>query len=84
MVRYWRQTNSFLSHRASEIQVDENLPRSAAQVLTGAGHDVDGVAEEGLTGASRSCSRSPSATVGLPATRQTVCRCPRRRRANSC
>jgi predicted nuclease of predicted toxin-antitoxin system len=34
-----------------KFKLDENLPVSAAAILTSAGHDVDTVAAEGLTGA---------------------------------
>jgi predicted nuclease of predicted toxin-antitoxin system len=34
-----------------KVKLDENLPRSARDVLVEAGHEVDTVAEEGLTGA---------------------------------
>jgi predicted nuclease of predicted toxin-antitoxin system len=34
-----------------KVKLDENLPRSARDVLIAAGHDVDTVTEEGLTGA---------------------------------
>lgn len=34
-----------------KIKLDENLPGSAKAVLTGAGHDVDSVEDEGLAGA---------------------------------
>ena len=36
---------------ASEGELDENLPRSASQVLVAAGHDVDTVVDEDLAGA---------------------------------
>jgi predicted nuclease of predicted toxin-antitoxin system len=34
-----------------KVKLDENLPRSAREVLVAVGHDVDSVAEEDLTGA---------------------------------
>ena len=34
-----------------KVKLDENVPRSAALALIDAGHDVDTVTEEGLTGA---------------------------------
>ena len=34
-----------------KFKLDENLPVSSAAILTEAGHDVDTVGEEGLTGA---------------------------------
>lgn len=34
-----------------KIKLDENLPVSAAAILQAAGHDVDTVTAEGLTGA---------------------------------
>jgi predicted nuclease of predicted toxin-antitoxin system len=34
-----------------KFKLDENLPVSAADALTGCGHDVDTVMAEGLTGA---------------------------------
>lgn len=34
------------------VKLDENIPRSAPQVLLAAGHDVDTVVDEGLGGAS--------------------------------
>lgn len=34
-----------------KFKLDENLPVSAADVLTGCGHDADTVIAEGLTGA---------------------------------
>jgi len=34
-----------------KFKLDENLPASAAAILAGAGHDVDTVSVEGLTGA---------------------------------
>jgi predicted nuclease of predicted toxin-antitoxin system len=34
------------------VKLDENMPRSASQVLVAAGHDVDTVVDEGLAGAS--------------------------------
>jgi predicted nuclease of predicted toxin-antitoxin system len=34
-----------------KFKLDENLPVSAAAILTGAGHDVDTVGQEGLSGA---------------------------------
>jgi predicted nuclease of predicted toxin-antitoxin system len=34
------------------VKIDENLPESVARVVRGAGHDVDTVREEALTGAS--------------------------------
>ncbi len=33
------------------VKLDENLPKSLADVLTSAGHDTDSVTSEGLTGA---------------------------------
>lgn len=33
-----------------KVKLDENLPRSARQVLADAGHDVDTVHDEQLTG----------------------------------
>jgi predicted nuclease of predicted toxin-antitoxin system len=33
-----------------KFKLDENLPVSSAAILTSAGHDVDTVAQEGLTG----------------------------------
>jgi len=33
------------------IKLDENMPRRLVEPLTGLGHDVDTVEEEGLTGA---------------------------------
>ena len=33
------------------VKVDENLPESAVRVVKAAGHDVDTVRDEGLTGA---------------------------------
>jgi hypothetical protein len=33
------------------FKLDENLPVSSAAILTGAGHDVDTVTDEGLIGA---------------------------------
>ena len=35
-----------------KFKLDENLPASAAAILASAGHDVDTVPGEGLTGAS--------------------------------
>lgn len=35
-----------------KVKLDENVPRSASQVLDAAGHDVDTVVDEDLTGAS--------------------------------
>ena len=32
-----------------KFKLDENLPVSSAAILTGAGHDVDTVTEEGLS-----------------------------------
>jgi Domain of unknown function (DUF5615) len=34
-----------------KFKLDENLPPSSAAILAGAGHDVDTVGEEGLSGA---------------------------------
>jgi len=34
------------------VKLDENIPRSACQVLIAAGHDVDTVVDEDLGGAS--------------------------------
>ena len=34
-----------------KVKLDENMPRSASQVLIAAGHDVDTVVEEDLAGA---------------------------------
>jgi predicted nuclease of predicted toxin-antitoxin system len=34
-----------------KFKLDENLPVSSAEALTGCGHDVDTVTAEGLTGA---------------------------------
>jgi predicted nuclease of predicted toxin-antitoxin system len=34
-----------------KFKLDENLPASSTAILTGVGHDVDTVADEGLTGA---------------------------------
>lgn len=34
-----------------KVKLDENLPRSARDVLVETGHEVDSVPEEGLTGA---------------------------------
>ena len=34
-----------------KVKLDENVPRSAGAVLAAAGHDVDSVAGENLTGA---------------------------------
>lgn len=34
-----------------KVKLDENIPRSAAALLIDAGHDVDTVTAEGLTGA---------------------------------
>ena len=34
-----------------KFKLDENLPVSSAAILTGAGHDVDTVTQEGLIGA---------------------------------
>ena len=34
-----------------KIKLDENLPASATAILRAAGHDVDTVVSEGLTGA---------------------------------
>ena len=34
-----------------KVKLDENMPRSANQVLIAAGHDVDTVVEENLAGA---------------------------------
>lgn len=33
-----------------KVKLDENIPRRAAEVLTRAGHEIDTVVEEGLTG----------------------------------
>jgi Domain of unknown function (DUF5615) len=33
-----------------KVKLDENLPVSSAAILTGAGHDVDTVAQQGLIG----------------------------------
>jgi predicted nuclease of predicted toxin-antitoxin system len=33
------------------VKIDENLPESAVTVVKAAGHDVDTVRDEGLTGA---------------------------------
>jgi predicted nuclease of predicted toxin-antitoxin system len=34
-----------------KFKLDENLPASSAAILAGAGHDVDTVGQEGLSGA---------------------------------
>jgi len=36
------------------VKIDENLPESAVTVVRAAGHDVDTVRDEGLTGAADS------------------------------
>jgi len=51
MARRWRVRNSSRSRRSGEIQARRDLPASSAAILEIAGHDVDTVIGEGLTGA---------------------------------
>lgn len=47
-----------------KIKLDENLPRAAGQVLRNAGHDVDTVADEELSGAPDTQVVAASAKAG--------------------
>ncbi|WP_448639747.1 DUF5615 family PIN-like protein [Geodermatophilus sp. URMC 63] len=47
-----------------KVKLDENMPRSASQVLIAAGHDVDTVVEENLAGATDPQVVAAAATAG--------------------
>ncbi len=47
-----------------KVKLDENMPRSASQVLIAAGHDVDTVVDENLAGATDPRVVAAAAAVG--------------------
>ena len=51
MARRWRARNCCRCRSRGEFKLDENLPASSAVIWAGAGHDVDTVGQEGLSGA---------------------------------
>ena len=47
----WHGRNCFRYRNRGEVQAGRESPASSTAILTGVGHDVDTVADEGLTGA---------------------------------